>query len=243
MSHTNAASLVRVRQAISYLANAVTSPVIARRYEFMSTSASRAAWCGVCGHVHTEVPLGRACPSVVDDHGAAFREPLSERAPMAASAMRVRELGHWAWVPAIFCLVLMLPIPSWWQRLPLLALAALCVAGGYAASRSLERGSRREHPHRSEAKLQRGIRSLPGVYAAVAVCCHVYVTALLGLHAGLPGLRAEGPAAIASASTRAVEAPIVRASVAGTRTTAGGGATGLPTRASRRAMVATFAGR
>ena len=165
-------------------------------------------------------------------------------------------------MPASFCLALMWALPSWSLRLPLVALATLCVAGGYAAGRFIERGRRRDlgYARVSEATLQRAIRFLPGLYASVVVCCHLSVTVMVGLNNGLADLRGGQPSAGAVAAMRAVGTPLTRAPDAATRTSAGvqvrrinsclganandvvpcAGVGMIPARTSRRAPFASF---
>ena len=228
----------------------------------MSTAVSSFAWCAVCGHVHSERPGAQPCALVVDGADAGPLQTTASQVTAGVSPLKVRELGHWAWVPASFCLALMWALPSWSLRLPLVALATLCVAGGYAAGRLIERGRRRDRGHArlSDATRQRAIRFLPGVYASVVVCCHVYVTVMVGLSNGLPDLRAGQPSAGAIASLRSAGPPLRRASEAATRISAGvlvfrvnsclaanaidvvpcGGVGTVPARASRRASIASF---
>ncbi len=224
----------------------------------MSTAVSSFAWCAACGHVH-EPPAGQACAFAVDDTP---RQTVSTPVVPTVPALSVRELGHWAWVPASFCLALVWALPTWSLRLPLVVLATLCVAGGYAAGRFIERGRRRDRAYArvSEVTRQRAIRFLPGLYASVVVCSHVYVTVMVGLNHGLPDLRAGQPSAGAVVAVRSVGTPLARAPDAATRTSAGilvrrinscvsvnaidvvpcAVAGPVPARASRRASIASF---
>jgi hypothetical protein len=132
-------------------------------------------------------------------------------APARAPA-RVEVLGHWAWLPALFCLVLALLVGESTVRSLLVLLALATLLGGYLAAaelkRALERGRRRlavdvwadgagaadaVTARRELAATQRAISWLPGAYAAIAVCAHVGVTAFVAGHAN--ALHAESPEA------------------------------------------------
>ncbi len=98
---------------------------------------------------------------------------------------RLEVLGHWGWLPAIFCALLAWLIDVALVRALLAMLALLTLSGGYAIVASLRRalcaGGLREVllAARERGRVQRVAAWLPGAYAAIAIGAHLAATFVL----------------------------------------------------------------
>jgi hypothetical protein len=106
------------------------------------------------------------------------REPQAPMSHVPAEPPRVDPecLGHWAWLPALFCVLLTTLVDAPWLRVALGLLAMATLAGGYAYVSALT-GAPLAHRRRLEA----GAALLPGVYAVIAVGAHLGVTAYVAI--------------------------------------------------------------
>ena len=164
---------------------------------------------------HSVVGRGQCVRVLMDAGSGSVIGPTVSGASSEASPARLDALGHWAWLPALFCALLVVLVHPSVVRWPLAVLGVLTLLGGHFAVRYLrtELGRVRAQvlvaqraPRTGGSLLQldavrrrlgflhRARSGLPAAYAGVAVGAHLYVTAfLLGNPAGVYGLRAEVP--------------------------------------------------
>lgn len=106
------------------------------------------------------------------------RDPLKVAVPLASEPPRVvpERLGHWAWLPALFCLLLTTLVDAPLLRVVLGLIGAGTLAGGYAYVAALSSA-----PPAHRVRLEAAAAWLPGVYAAIAVGAHLGVTAYVAI--------------------------------------------------------------
>jgi hypothetical protein len=138
---------------------------------------------------------GRPLRLLMEAGSGRFVGPAPPTAASGRSLAQLDVLAHWAWLPALFCLLLAALIDTTVVRGALCALAVATLLGSYLAAAELRRVLARTRSRLAAAlsgdtsagdpaparrrlvAMQRAVASLPAIYAAIAVCAHLGVTA------------------------------------------------------------------